>query len=86
MKHSTTHEDVIRDVLSRVADLDADPKSINDTDDLYDAGLNSHASVRLMLGLEEAFEVEFPETALRKSTFASIEAIKAALVRLDAHV
>ncbi|AYJ48175.1 acyl carrier protein [Rhodococcus sp. P1Y] len=86
MKHSTTHEDVIRDVLGRVADLDADPKSINDTDDLYDAGLNSHASVRLMLGLEEAFEVEFPETALRKSTFASIEAIKAALVRLDAHV
>jgi acyl carrier protein len=32
-----------------------------------------------MLGLEEAFDVEFPERVLNRKTFASIAAIAAAI-------
>ena len=51
-------------------------------DDLYRAGLTSHASVNVMLGLEDAFDVEFPDAMLRKRTFESIEAIEGALATL----
>ena len=44
--------------------------------DLYDAGLTSFASVQLMLGLEDAFDVEFPEHMLNRKTFSSIAAIE----------
>ena len=59
-----------------VADLAGDA-------DLYRAGLASHASVNVMLALEDQFDVEFPEGMLRKQTFESIVAIKAALAQLD---
>lgn len=43
--------------------------------DLYAAGMSSHASVNVMLALEDAFDLEFPERMLRKSTFATVESI-----------
>lgn len=51
-------------------------------DDLYARGLTSHASVDLMLALEDAFEVEFPESLLRKQTFASVSSIVDALATI----
>ncbi len=53
-------------------------------DDLYRAGLTSHASVNVMLAVEDAFDIEFPERLLRKSTFASIAAIVAAVDEVGA--
>lgn len=41
--------------------------------------MTSHASVSVMLALEETYGVEFPEYLLRKSTFSSIAAIRQAL-------
>ncbi len=52
------------------------------TSDLYKAGMSSHATVNVMIALEEAFDVEFPDNMLRQSTFESIAAIRAALVEL----
>jgi acyl carrier protein len=52
---------------------------LGDGDDLYANGLTSHASVNVMLALEDAFDVEFPDSLLRKSTFESIKAIRGAL-------
>jgi acyl carrier protein len=52
---------------------------LSDDDDLYARGLTSHASVDLMLALEDAFDVEFPDSLLRKQTFASVTAIVEAL-------
>lgn len=52
---------------------------VADSDDLYRAGLTSHASVNLMLALEDEFDIEFPESYLRRSTFASIAAIHEAI-------
>jgi acyl carrier protein len=50
--------------------------------DLYSVGLTSHASVNVMLALEGAFDVEFPEEMLRREVFASISAIRAAVEEL----
>ena len=74
-------EDLIRQVLSEHAHLSTDVASLDVSSDLYEAGMTSHASVNVMLGLEDAFDVEFPERLLRKTTFASI---RAALAELEA--
>ena len=37
--------------------------------------MSSFASVQLMLALEEAFDIEFPESMLNRKTFATIAAI-----------
>ncbi len=80
----TTSElgDQIRLVLNEGGTLPVDATSLKDTDDLYAVGLTSHATVNLMLGLEERFDVEFPDRLLRRRTFESIAAISAAVTEL----
>ena len=72
-------DDQIRAVLAEHGRLAVDATTVGDNDDLYQAGLTSHASVNVMLALEDAFDVEFPEHMLRKQTFESIEAIRGAI-------
>jgi phosphopantetheine--protein transferase-like protein len=72
----------IQEILREFGQLSVDPADIDQSDDLFDAGMTSHASVNVMLALEEAFEVEFPEALLRKQTFESVSAIAAALSTL----
>ena len=75
-------EEQIRRVIAEHAGLTADVDSIAAGDDLFAAGMTSHASVNVMLGLEEAFDVEFPDRMLQRSVFESIDAIRAALTEL----
>ena len=75
-------DEQIRTILAQHAHLPVDMASLRDEDDLYQAGMTSHASVNVMLALEDEFEVEFPETMLRKSTFESVAAIRKALDEL----
>lgn len=74
----------IRDVLAEHGRLPVDVHLLSEDDDLFQAGMTSHASVNVMLALEDAFDVEFPEAMLRKSTFASIGALRRALAELEA--
>jgi acyl carrier protein len=74
--------DKIRDVLAHNARLSVDMTDVKDVDDLYGLGMTSHASVSVMLGLEEAFGVEFPEYMLRRATFTSIGSIRRSLDEL----
>ena len=55
----------------------------SDSDDLYDAGMTSHASVEVMLALEEGFDVEFPDAMLKRSVFASVINIANAISQID---
>jgi acyl carrier protein len=71
--------DRIRSVLARHGRLAVDAATLDSTADLYAVGLTSHASVSLMLALEDAFGVEFPESMLTRATFGSIAAIADAL-------
>jgi acyl carrier protein len=50
--------------------------------DLYHAGMTSHASVNVMLALEDHFDIEFPDRMLKRSVFESISAIEQALIEL----
>ena len=75
----------IRQVLADHGRLPFDFTTFGDDTDLYKAGMSSHATVNIMVALEEELDVEFPEDMLRKSTFQSVAAIRAALVELTAH-
>jgi acyl carrier protein len=72
----------VRSVIDELACLTVSLSSLGDDDDLYDLGMSSHASVNVMLGLEDAFEVEFPDELLRMDTFRSVSAIRSALLAL----
>ncbi len=78
----TTDLDRIRDIIGRYGKLPITVDSIGEDDDLYDKGLTSHASVNVMIGLEDEFDIEFPDRLLQKSTFSSIAAISAAITEL----
>jgi acyl carrier protein len=75
-------DETIRGILAEYAHLPVEVEKLRDEDDLYQAGMTSHASVNVMLALEDEFDVEFPETMLRKSTFESVAAIRVALGEL----
>lgn len=81
MGMTTTEErtERIRRVLAAHARLPVDVAQLGDDDDLYQAGMTSHASVNVMLALEDAFDFEFPDALLRKSTFASIGSLRRVL-------
>jgi phosphopantetheine--protein transferase-like protein len=75
-------EQEIRRVLAAHARLAADPETLAPDADLYQAGMTSHASVNVMLALEDAFDVEFPDRLLKRSVFESVSSIAAALGEL----
>ena len=74
----------IRRVLNEAGRLPLDADDLDDRADLYSAGLGSHATVDVMLALEEKFEIEFPTRMLSRSTFESIGSIAEAVAELTA--
>lgn len=73
----------IKQVLAENGRLTVDVATLGDDDDLYFAGLSSHASVNVMLALEDEFDVEFPEHLLRRATFRSISSLREVLESLN---
>jgi acyl carrier protein len=69
----------IRQVIREHAQLSVDVDSLGDGDDLYQAGMSSHASVNLMIALEDTFDVEFLDSMLTRGVFESVASIEAAL-------
>jgi acyl carrier protein len=74
--------DEIRSILKEHGRLAVDVTTLADDADLYQAGMTSHASVNVMLALEGAFDVEFPDRMLRRGVFESIAAIRSAIDEL----
>jgi len=74
--------DQIRQIIKDHARLPGDAAELASDDDLYQAGMTSHASVNVMLALEDHFDVEFPDRMLKRSVFESIGSIAAALEEL----
>jgi len=72
----------IRAIVGEHGRLAVAVSQLNDDASLYQAGLTSHASVNLMLAIEEAFGIEFPERMLRRRTFESISSVAAAVHEL----
>lgn len=72
----------IRQVLRDHARLPVDADTLADDADLFQAGMSSHASVNVMLALEDTFDVEFPDAMLRRTVFESVAAIASAVSEL----
>jgi acyl carrier protein len=76
------HDTAIRAVLRDHARLPVNVDTLGDDADLFAAGMSSHASVNVMLALEDTFDIEFPDVMLKRSVFESISAIDAAVTEL----
>jgi acyl carrier protein len=81
---AATYDPQIRAVLRDHARLPVDVESLGAETDLFAAGMSSHASVNVMLALEDTFDLEFPDAMLKRSVFESIAAIDAAVTELCA--
>lgn len=78
----TDFDPQIRQVLKQHGRLSRDVDELGADSDLYQSGMTSHASVNVMLALESAFDVEFPDAMLKRSVFSSISSIRQALAEL----
>ena len=74
--------DRIRKVLVEHGRLSKDASALPEDADLYQAGMTSHASVNVMLALEGEFDIEFPDSMLKRSVFESMSAMKSAIEKL----
>ena len=72
-------KDQIRQVIKEHGQLSVDVETLADDADLYQAGMTSHASVNVMIALEDSFDVEFLDSMLKRSVFESVDSIAAAL-------
>lgn len=75
--------DEIRRIVKEHGRLPGDVDALPEDADLFQAGMTSHASVNVMLALEDAFDLEFPDRMLKRSVFESIGSIRAALDELQ---
>ncbi|WP_144759198.1 acyl carrier protein [Curtobacterium sp. 9128] len=73
-----TTDQVVRRALADHARLSIDPQDLSPHADLYALGLTSHATVNVMLAVEDQLDTEFPDHLLTRATFASISAMTAA--------
>lgn len=75
--------ETVRDIVARHGRLGLPVEQLPDDGDLYNAGLTSLATVGLMLALEDAFDIEFPDAMLSRRTFGSIASLAAAVQQLS---
>jgi len=78
--------DDIREVLKTHAHLRVDAETIAPDADLFAAGMSSHASISVMLALEERFDIEFPDHMLKRGIFESITSIEGAVTSIREQV
>ena len=74
----------IRRVIKEHGRLSTDVDGLAPDADLSQAGMTSHATVNVMLGLEGEFDIEFPDAMLKRNVFGSIASIQTALEELNA--
>lgn len=71
----------VREIVAKYGRLDVGIDEVSVEDNLSEAGMSSHASVDVMLALEDLFG-ELPEVLLTRSTFESIRSITVAMQSL----
>ena len=75
-------ENRIRDILGKFGRLPVAIEQVKSNDDLYDAGLSSLATVNVMLAIEDAFDLEFPDQLLTRRSFQSIASLTGVVMGL----
>jgi acyl carrier protein len=78
------HDKKIREILSTHGRLSVNVDNLSINDDLYQAGLTSLTTVNIMLAIEDAFDIEFPDSKLNRKTFDSIDSLLETVAELTA--
>lgn len=65
----------LRNILSETACLDVPVASLSDTDNLYAVGLSSLGTIRVMLAIEDALDIEIPAELITFDLFQSLESL-----------
>jgi acyl carrier protein len=86
MLDSIAAKDRVRGVVYAVMEQQKLSPPSGDCDDLFAAGLNSMAMVRLMLAIEVEFGVTIPSSDLVPDNFRSIRSVEALVDRLTSQV
>ena len=70
-------EDRIKQVIVRSLSLDIRPEEIGDEEQLFEGslGLDSEATIQIIVGLEEEFDIDFEDEDLRPELFDSVRAM-----------
>lgn len=76
---SHEQETRIRQILQQHGRLEGSVETMARDAELSAAGLTSHATVSVMLALEEEFGIEFPDQMLTRGVFTSIATIHSAI-------
>jgi len=74
---------LLRRILAESVQLNVRADALSDDADLYAAGLESIATVHLMLAIEEHFDVEIPDALLTRQLFSSIDSMADAIAWLQ---
>ncbi|MEJ2768387.1 acyl carrier protein [Mycetohabitans sp. B46] len=73
----------LRAILAQWADLDVPIASLPDDASLYDAGMSSLAAVKILMAIENAFNVEIPDEWLTRELFTSVASLSQAIKQLQ---
>ncbi len=65
----------VKQVIIRTLSLEVDAEEIDDEDELFGGslGINSMATIEIIVGLEEEFGIEVPDEDLRVELFDSVQ-------------
>ncbi len=74
--------EIVRQLLKQHGRLHEAIEILSSSADLYHAGLTPFAAIRVMLALEERFEIEFPVRMLCRQSFVSVDSIVACVEQL----
>ncbi len=79
-----TTEQAVRRALADHGRLTVDAWNVASIADLYVLGLTSHATVNVMLAIENELDGEFPDRLLHRATFSSVESLTTAAAQVTA--
>ena len=82
MTDTASVNQAVRLVLRDSVTLAKPTEELADDSDLYELGLSSPDLISLLVALEGRFGVEFPKEMMERGTFASVDAITAAVQTL----
>jgi acyl carrier protein len=77
--YCTRMKDKIRKIVREHAGIGLGLDEIQNSTDLYRAGMTSYASVGLMIALENEFGLEFPDGLLSRDVFENVDSIASAI-------
>jgi acyl carrier protein len=72
-------DEKVRAVVGSYGGLSVAVDDVDPEDNLYELGMTSAATLNVMLALEEAFDIEFPEELLEREIFGSLSTMDTAI-------